>query len=558
MIGILIALPVIGAALKIFGVSFEKIAKGYLYLALFSVVIVAPSTFFPFIGGKDFFFRVCIDLAVATFFLWWGFEARRKELKERVKAIVTKPLFIAVSFFVLAFLLASAFALDPHAAFWSNFERGEGGFEMLHYYAFFFLLLLLFREQVDWELALGTSLTAAILLILYGLAALFKMQYFIGPDLCARFQGSLGNPAYVAPYLMFAMFYVLYRWFVDSGKKISGRAILISGLPTFILFLLLVIVNSSFLPQFVAGIFAPYVSYAAAHPSLNLLLTIIIYAIFPTLYGMYLRKKGASRFEILKGVVYASLIAIFLFFFLLTQTRGAFLGLGVGIAAGIGYALFLEFHKRTKKVLLATLAFLLLVGGLAYYYRQHDIPLVPFCASSSRLVNLDLEEQTAQTRFWTWGSAIQGWQERPIFGWGPENFSVVFDKYFNERHFIPNQNSETWFDRAHGVVFDYLAETGVVGFLAYVSMFIAFYLQLLWFKKRATEKHQGGETAPHARELGSMPFIKILFFTLPIVYLVQGLVLFDVLPIYLNVFLFLAFSIFLFSKPKVTQHERHA
>jgi hypothetical protein len=38
------------------------------------------------------------------------------------------------------------------------------------------------------------------------------------------------------------------------------------------------------------------------------------------------------------------------------------------------------------------------------------------------------------------------------------------------------------------------------------------------------------------------PFESALIFALPIAYLVQGLVLFEVLPIYINLFLFLAFA----------------
>ncbi|MCL4437419.1 hypothetical protein M1513_00020 [Patescibacteria group bacterium] len=47
---------------------FIKISKYCLYAALFSVLIVLPTTFFPFIGGKDYFFRVAVELALI--FLW--------------------------------------------------------------------------------------------------------------------------------------------------------------------------------------------------------------------------------------------------------------------------------------------------------------------------------------------------------------------------------------------------------------------------------------------------------------------------------------------------------
>ncbi|MEK9180240.1 MAG: hypothetical protein AAB897_02405, partial [Patescibacteria group bacterium] len=117
--------------------TFRRSAKFFVYTALFSIVVVMISTFFPFIGGKDYFFRVSIDLALIFYLLWGVFEAKRGELWNEIKETAQKPLFIAVSAFVLMVLLASIFALDPGAAFWSNFERGEGAFQMLHYWLFF-------------------------------------------------------------------------------------------------------------------------------------------------------------------------------------------------------------------------------------------------------------------------------------------------------------------------------------------------------------------------------------------------------------------------------------
>jgi O-antigen ligase len=130
---------------------------------------------------------------------------------------------------------------------------------------------------------------------------------------------------------------------------------------------------------------------------------------------------------------------------------------------------------------------------------------------------------TAQTRFWTWGSAWKGFLDRPIFGWGPENFTRVFDKYFDTRHYNPNQSTETWFDRAHSVVFDYLAETGIVGLAAYLGLITLLVITAL--------------SLPYA------PLLVAFAVALPVAYFVQGLVLFDVLATYLNLFLVAAFFV---------------
>ncbi len=487
-----------------------KVSKTFLYISVLSVLVVMTSTFFPFIGGKYYFFRFSIELAVIFLFFWWAFEAKEGEVAAKFKRVYTKPLFVAVSLFVLAFLLASIFANDPHAAFWSNYERGEGGFQMLHYYALFVLAAVLLEKKEDWEMMFAVSLGASVLMILYGVFGYYQQysrtqhvgqadyaapfcylkQYpdgrresclinFITPYqgggipktawdtlIGARFQGTLGNPAYVAPYLLFSIFYAAYFWFSRKLKNVWANASLFGGL-----------------------------------------------------------------------------IAFFLFFFLLTQTRGAFLGLGASVCAFFVYTVF-SMQKFRKQVVIAFVAVALIGGSLVYFKDSPFVKSIP----GSRIFEISFSEDTVSTRLWTWGSAWSGFKERPILGWGPENFSAVFDKYFDTRHFTPGKNSETWFDRAHSVVFDYLAETGIVGFLAYMSMFVVLYWEM-WkvFKKEHVSNKAIGPTLIRAAMVG-----------LPIGYLVQGLVLFDVLPIYMNLFLFFGFAFYYFySTPRHAQVASH-
>jgi O-antigen ligase len=488
-----ILLPAVIAAgflLKIFKVSSLTIAKAYLYVACLSIVIVASSTFFPFIGGKYYFFRVSIEAALIFFIIWWAFESQPGEVSALFAKLSTQPLFLAVSVFVLMVLLSSIFAYDPHAAFWSNYERGEGGFQMLHYYIFFTLLILLFSKKEDWQLVFKISLTAAVLMILYGLAAAALIQDFIGQysepsgkplaptfwgrlfTTKSRFQGSLGNPAYVAPYLMFSIFYALYLWLGNKASK---------------------------------------------------------------------TKTKWSR-----GLGYCGLIMIFLLFFVLSQTRGAFLGLGVAVVAFFVYLGFSQ--PKLRKTAIIVLSALILLTGIAFYYR--DTPLVNRLPGG-RVLNISLSEDSAKTRIWTWSSAWEGFKEKPLLGWGLENFSSVFDKYFNPRHFIPGTNTETWFDRAHSVIFDYLTETGILGFLSYLAIFVVFYWQ--FFRRSfpiasdlAGQPPVSKRQIPAVKEQSAIG--RALIFSMPIGYLVQGLILFDVLPIYINLFLFLAFSNFILTK----------
>lgn len=477
----------LGVIGKIMKVSFERIAKWYLYVSVFSVVVVMNSIFFPFIGGKDYFFRFAVELALASVVLWWAFEAKKGDIGRRVKALFVKPLVIAVTAFTVIFQLACIFAYDAGAAFWSNYERGEGGFQLLHYYLFFLLLVFLFTEEKQWKNIFRSSLVATGLMILYGIAGNYSVSGFIGPYsgnavpsgwwhqlIDGRFQGSLGNSAYVDAYLLFSMFYVGYLW---TSAKIEGT----------------------------------------------------------------LKKSSAW--------LYGILLAIFLFFFVIGQTRGAFLGLAAGLFASVIYVIFAS-KGKTRKWGAIILGILVILGVGVFSVRN-----TKFVQSfpEGRLLQISFSDGTAQTRFWVWGEAWQGYLARPLLGWGPENFTTVFDAHFNPKFYTPGTNSETWFDRAHSIYFDYLSETGILGLLSYLAIFVTFFWVLA--KKIYRDRHMQGAEAHHktAHNIQASMLIAI-----PVAYLIQGVAIFDVLPMYISLFMLLAFGAYYVSvKGPVSQTESH-
>jgi len=90
-------------------------------------------------------------------------------------------------------------------------------------------------------------------------------------------------------------------------------------------------------------------------------------------------------------------------------------------------------------------------------------------------------------RFVVWERAVTGWLERPLLGWGPENFNVMFQRHFNPVLFLPEYGQEIWFDRAHNIIVDTLVTVGIVGLLAYFGIFLATLL-ILWqnYQKKRT------------------------------------------------------------------------
>ena len=131
--------------------------------------------------------------------------------------------------------------------------------------------------------------------------------------------------------------------------------------------------------------------------------------------------------------------------------------------------------------------------------------------------------------------AVKGFEERPLLGWGYGNFSMVNDKYFNPIIFNDNFLGETNADRVHNIVFDTLTNSGAIGFLFYVSIFIAT-LILLW---KSNISH----------------LIKSLFSVLLLAYVLQNLVFFDTPISYLMFALLLASIVILSNYFDSTQEE---
>jgi O-antigen ligase len=143
--------------------------------------------------------------------------------------------------------------------------------------------------------------------------------------------------------------------------------------------------------------------------------------------------------------------------FALARSRGAALGLAVGLAVGLVLHLLLQGGRARRAAGLIIVVIALCAVAL--------LPLARSIAVSSpdELAAID---RTAASRVMLWRVAVQAWREYPLFGWGPENFIVAANRFST-----PVANLDEWYDRAHNVFLDRLAATGIVGFVAWLSIF---------------------------------------------------------------------------------------
>lgn len=410
-----------------------------LALSLLAPLVVRKEMFFPFIGGKVFFFRTLIELSLAFFIANIIFSDNPKLLFQKLLLRLKHPIVISSAAFAAFFLLGAVFAQNPTQAFWSNFERGEGAFQILHYFIFFVLLVLLYDTPKRLRRILKLHVFVSVLVGLYALGQFLEarflplgtFKFLIG--IVERSSGTLGNPSYLAAYLLLTLF-ILAWLFLNSQTR--------------------------------------------------------------------------------KEKIFLACIGLFHSFLILnTATRGAFLGFGASIAF---FFVLRAICAKSKTIRLSAIVFLAAFALLAVgFLMTSDSPTWRELPLIGRSLDLEGALKDLRPRLWTWQSAVSAILERPILGWGPENFPFAFDKYYNPNHY----GIESFFDRTHNIFLEYLISGGVLLLIAFLSIF-SFYYRLVLKRQKGVWRD--------------------VLMAAPVAYFVQGFFLFDVLPIYLVLFLFLA------------------
>jgi O-antigen ligase/Flp pilus assembly protein TadD len=157
----------------------------------------------------------------------------------------------------------------------------------------------------------------------------------------------------------------------------------------------------------------------------------------------------------------------------LTATRGAILGFLAGLFLfGLLMTIFAS-NKKLRYCFAALMIVLILTVGL--FMLLKDQSFIRNNSVLARFASISFAEGTVESRFTIWGMSWQGFQEHPILGWGSENYNLVFNKYYQPKLW----KQEPWFDRSHNIVFDWLISAGILGLLAYISIFVSA-LYMVW------------------------------------------------------------------------------
>src|SRR3989339_626820 len=190
----------------------------------------------------------------------------------------------------------------------------------------------------------------------------------------------------------------------------------------------------------------------------------LIINLFLALYLLYSDKYWFWRIFYIVTVI-LSFITIFM-----TQTRGAILGVLGGLFLLAILSIFRGDNKKYVKQA-GMLVMILIILFLVSIYAFKDATFIKSNETLSRLTSISYDNYTTRSRLVAWEAAVKGFKDRPILGWGPENYNYAFSKYFPPEIYA-DSGSQLWFDKAHSVLFEYLVTTGLVGVINYFALLL--------------------------------------------------------------------------------------
>ncbi len=250
------------------------------------------------------------------------------------------------------------------------------------------------------------------------------------------------------------------------------------------------------------------------------------YLTFNIFFGIILFSFRKGKNLSLLRACYSLGILLQIFVVFNTLTRGGIIALFFSLFIFIAYLTF--YHLRKNKVVKSTGLIVLIIAVIvvSFLFINKESDWIQDNDALRRITHISFKDTTFQNRLFTWQGAFEGFKEKPILGYGYENFYQVFDKYFNPKIYR-HAGSVVWFDRAHNMIFDRLITGGLVGLLLYLAVLL---VPLAYIWKWFFKNKQGKDYL--------MP---VVFTLVMLAYFIQNLLIFEALVTYIPLFIVLAF-----------------
>ena len=448
-----------------------------------------PNAFFPFVVGKALYVRFLTLVAVG---LWLVVFLRNPSYRAPRSAIL-----IAFAVYLLATLISSMLGVSPQRSIWSYYERMQGFVSLAHWMAYLWVLVSVYRTRADWRALLNACLAGAVVVAVLGVGQNSGLRLTPFLQDVDRLDITLGNATYVGSYMLVSAL-VAVAFLAHSllgggdeapaqpdrstrtrvGRRGRMRRRARQAEPRQPLS------QSVWLAAWLAAAAISLLLMLATGSKLAYALLLVVLVAFGGSYyfSMAQRQSWWRAFWTIG-------IALFLCVMVLSGTRGAVVGLAGAVGAfAVVYALI----GRLNWVRLAAACFA--VGALLFgvlLFAARSTPPVEALASSSPMVNrllrIGLQDTSVKGRIASQSTGLQSVADRPVFGWGPENYSVAYDRHISVETSTTVRES---FDQAHNKLLEELVTRGVVGLLAYLAIWSFVFVAVLRRARRQAAREQ--------------------------------------------------------------------
>ncbi len=362
--------------------------------------------------------------------------------KQQNKNLLPGFVFMAILLFIGSQLLSTFFSIDKHVSIFGYYSRFNGGLLSVLTYFVFFAAIVLYLRREDINKLLKIILLGGVLVALWGLPSRFGYDFicFISRksldtacwtddfDPTQRLFSTLGQPNWLAAYLVVQIFIVLY--FVSAKYKIFNN--LSFSFNNLLLLLLFILFSTELLWT----------------NSRSGILAYIIFVLFYLLAWLITSRKKQSFIKslsslLLTGLIYLVFLIVYLLPILLPKINS-----------------FLSAKQNSPQKISQMLA--------------SEIYAKPVTSASTTSPESSITP-SSKIRLIVWRGALELAKKYPLFGSGVETFAY---SYYFTRPAEHNLTSE-WnfvYNKAHNELLNYLATTGYVGLLSYLLLFSAFLL----------------------------------------------------------------------------------
>ena len=442
-------------------------------LILLTPLVVTKSTLFPYVVGKAIYFRSLVEIIFGMWIILALAEPRYRLTRSWIVWLF--------AVYVVASLASAMAGVSFQRSFWGDYRRMGGVFDLAHWLLFLVVVVSVWRNTVHWRWLLNANLGVALGISILGLAQHFNIRVFdalfwyFKPE--SRLDITFGNATYVAAYTL---------------------------------------VNSLVALGFLAQSFVVRPKREEA----------------PQERRQRARQRAQVQdkddYLIVRRVFWGVTSLLGLWVLTLSGTRGAVLGLAAGLlAAGVAYILWGARQRIKIGVAVAIGAAVLLAVTLPLV---HNTGLFQALARSNVLIQrldstltLGSKDASVSSRFTVAQTGLKAFAQKPILGWGPENFAVAFDR--NASTLVTPIGVQIA-DQAHNKPIEELTSKGIIGFVLYALIMG----RLLWVLVGVVRK--GPQEQPLA----------LFILAAAVGYIVQDLFLFDTHSIFLSFALLMAWA----------------